>query len=114
MNVYRPTVWVPCRFNVPERVQFHSILVARHFLLFKSPLRQFDLMGEKVTAGHIMSQTKLSPQGSKTLARLPVASVTVIDLDNPVVVRVAGKVWDAISGHFILEIDFGHWRTVIM
>lgn len=113
-NECQPTLWVEVGLDVPQRVHEHGLLVARHFLLFKSPVRKLDLVREQVTAGLRVPQAEVSAQSPKTFARLLVALVTLDNFHDPIIVGVSSISRDAITGHFLLEVDVGHGRTDVM
>ncbi len=90
------------------------MLVASDFLLLKRPLWELDLVGEQIAARHGMLEPELRPERPDALRRLPIAPVTLVDLDNPVVVRVPRVARDAIAGDFVLKLDVGHRRADVV
>lgn len=110
----RLTVRVGGGLNVPKRVGHDCLLVASNFLLLERPFRELDLVGEQVAARHGVLQPELRPERSDALRRLPIAPVTLVDLDNPVVVRVTRVAGDAVARDFILELDVGDGRANIV
>lgn len=100
--------------NEPQRVGLDSILIARHLLLLVAPFRQFDLVREQVTPSQNMPQPKRRPQSPQALSRLPIPAIPMLNLHEPVIISVALEPRHTISRDFVLEVDIGHRRTVIM
>lgn len=101
-------------FDEPDRVWLHRLLVTRYLLLFKGPVRQLDFVREQITPCHRMPQSEVRPEGSQALRRLAVTLVALVDLHNPVVVRITRVVRHAIARYLLLEVDIRDRRTLVM
>jgi len=53
--------------NHPKGISLHRVLVARHFLLLKTPVRQFYFVRKEVTASHGMFQPEDGSQRAEPL-----------------------------------------------
>lgn len=101
-------------FDVPQRVVHDSLFVARYLLLLVGPIGEFDFVREKVATGHGVPQAEFGTQSFQAFARLLVPLVTLVDLDIPVIVRIACIARNAITRHFLLEVDVGNGRADVM
>lgn len=61
-----------------------------------------------------MSQPKCSPECPESLKRLRVTFIPFLDLDDPIIVRVAREAGHTISRDFILEVDVGDGRSKVV
>lgn len=95
------------RLNHPQRVRLHGILITRHLLLLISPLRQLNLMRKQITPRQHMPQPKLCPQ---RLQRFRPA----IELNDPIVIRVAYEARHTVRGDLVLEFNLGYGRTEVV
>jgi hypothetical protein len=98
----------------PQRIRADGILIACDLLLFKAPLRQLDFMRKQIAPRKLVSQSELGPQGFETLEALTIAFLAVFNLDDKVVVRVALKARETVARDFILEINLGHGRAMVV
>lgn len=98
----------------PKRVEPNRVLVTRNLLLLEPPLRELDLVRKQVASGQRMAQSKHRPERAEALGRLPVRAVAVVNLDEPVVVHVAGEPRHAVSRHLVLEIDVRDRRAQLV
>ena len=108
------TIWMCRGLNHPKGVWFHRVLVACHLLLLKTPVRQFDFMRKEVTASQGVPQPEDGPQRAKSRGRFPVLLVAVLDLDEPVIVRIPDEFLHSVGGDLILEIDIRDRRPEIV
>jgi hypothetical protein len=83
------------------------ILVASYLLLLETPVGELDLVREEVTPGEEMPQLELGPERLNLLLRDPSVALGLVDLDNPMVVRVAVEPFEPIRRDFVLVVDFG-------
>lgn len=96
--------------NIPKRVIPHRILVTRHLLLFKRPIRQLDLVREQITPRQRMPQLELGPKRLHS----PIPPRTLIDLDNPVIVRVTLEARVSVRADLVLEFNVrDRWAHVV-
>lgn len=61
-----------------------------------------------------MSQPEVRSHSLQPLARLPVAPVTLLDHDDPVIIDVARKARHAVPRYLVLEFDVRHGRTDVV
>lgn len=102
------------RFDHPQRVRPNRVLVARHLLLLKAPLRQLDLVREEVAPRERVPEPELGSDRAQALGRLRVLAVAVLNLDEPVVVHVAREALHAVPGDLVLEIDVADRRAQLV
>jgi len=80
----------------PQRVGLDGVFVTRDFLLFETPLGEFDLVREEIATSQRMAQPKRRPQCPQLLGRFLVTFISMLDFHEPVVVCVSSKSWHAI------------------
>ena len=98
----------------PQRVIAHRILVARHLLLLPSPVGQLDLVREQVAPLQRMAQPERRPQRPYTLIRLLIPPIPMLNLHNPIIIRIPRKVRHPIRRHLVLEVDVAHGRADVV
>lgn len=104
------------RLDIPQRVLATRVLVARNFLLLEPPLGQFHLVTEQVTPRQHVAEAEPRPQrlevGLGVLA--PIGRLELIDLEDPVVVRVAFEAFEPVARNFVLVVDFADGRADVV
>src|SRR6202044_1879744 len=101
------------RLHEPQGVSHHSIFVTRLLLLLPPPLRQFDLVREKIASSQDMSQPKMCPKRPQPPARLLIAPIAFYDLEKPIVVCVTHEPRHTIRRHLVLKVDVRDGRPNI-
>ena len=102
------------RLNKPQRIILYRILITRHLLLLKAPLRQLDLVRKEIAPLQRMPQPKLRPQRPHPLLALLVPPIPLGNLDDPVIVRISNEALESIRRDLVLEIHLGHRRAVVV
>ena len=132
------------RFNVPQTVHAYSVLVAGDLLLLVRPIRQLDLIQHQCQSQSFMKETHLvteeiatrelvtefedtperpdastalsitAPAASIPLASTIVTSTFLIEFDDKVVIGIALKAIEAVTGNLLLEIHFADGRTDVV
>lgn len=89
------------RLDIPKGIIPDRILVTRHLLLLICPIRQLDLMREQIASCQRMTQLELRPQG----LHIPIPPRALIDLHNPIIVRITLEARVPVRADFVLEVD---------
>lgn len=106
------TVGMAIRLNDPGSLGNNSATHAGHFLLFKGPLGQLDLVRKQITVHVGVDQLELGVEGMQVLARLFVLALH--NLDAPLVVGIAWESRIAVSADLEMILVLSHWRLVVV
>jgi hypothetical protein len=102
------------RFYEPQRVSHDSVFVTCYLLLLPSPLRQLDLMREKITPSQCVSQSEVSPQCPQALSRFLIPLIALRNFQIPIIVGITYEAGHTICAHFVLKINVGDGRSDIV
>lgn len=105
---------VVVRLDIPKTVGKGTALGAGNFLLFRGPIRKFNLMGEKNTARHDVHQLELGVNGTKTFLSNAALRLLLDNLDTEKVIGVSVKALITISGNLVLPVSLSNGGTNIM
>lgn len=96
--------WMGAGFHEPQRVGSGGLLVAGDFLLSKTPVGQRHLVTEQVASGQSVAQTKRCSKSTHSGGRWQVTARSVLNLDTPIIVCIAGETGETVAGDFVLEV----------
>ena len=107
---------MPARLDIPQRIRLDRILITRHLLLLKAPLRELHLMRKQITPRQRMPQPKLGPQRPNLPPTQPIPPphIPPLNLHDPVVVRVPDEPGHAVRGDLVLEVHVGDGRADVV
>lgn len=61
-----------------------------------------------------MSQSERRPEGSESFAGVSITAVTMLDLNEPIIVAIPFEPGHPVARNFILEVNVGNGRADIM
>ena len=102
------------RLNHPRSLSDHSTAHTGHFLLFKSPFGELDLVREEITVHVDMNEFELGSQGMQRSARLWIRSIPIHNLHSPFVIGISLKILVTVSTDFEMILVLGHGRFLVV